>query len=153
MEEIIPGLWIGDLACALATDYLSLAGITHVVTAMKQQLPSPIRLPDGRMIEREAMYHVNIDDLDNAPILVHLPGAVDFIDRAIEQRWLEDEEEVNEGEEQEHKKDAGGSSGSSLTNVATPPEGKRKGQWATTGEGTILVHCQAGISRSVAVSS
>jgi dual specificity phosphatase 12 len=139
MEEIVPGLWIGDLACALATDYLSLAGITHIITAMKQALPSPIKLPDGRRIEEAQMYHVSIDDFDNSPILVHLPGAVDFIDEAIEQRWIEDDNIDEEsgsidGKEQNHE------------------EGKRKGQWATLGSGTILVHCQAGISRSVAVS-
>ncbi|UZJ51242.1 hypothetical protein CBS101457_000562 [Exobasidium rhododendri] len=151
MEEIIPGLWIGDLACALATDYLSLAGITHVVTAMKQSLPSPILLPDGRRIEKEQMYHVRLDDLDDAPILVHLPGAVDFIDSALKQDWLEDD---NEAEEEGQKEQVG--EGSSKTIMSDddpipPPKGKRKGQWATTGEGTVLVHCQAGVSRSVAI--
>lgn len=121
MEEIIPGLWIGDLACALATDYLSLAGITHIVTAMKQRLPSPMRLPDGRQIERATMHHIAIDDVDEAPILVHLPQAIDFIDEALQQTWIDEGEGIEEG-----------------------------GQWATMGEGTVLVHCQAGISRSVA---
>lgn len=124
MEEIIPGLWIGDLACALATDYLSLAGITHIVTAMKQRLPSPMSLPDGRKIERATMHHVAIDDVDEAPILVHLPQAIDFIDDALRQTWLDEGEGIEQG-----------------------------GQWATMGEGTVMVHCQAGVSRSVAVSS
>lgn len=140
MEEIIPGLWIGDLACALATDYLSLAGVTHIVTAMKQALPSPIRLSDGRKIEEAQMYHVSIDDLSDSPILVHLPGAVDFIDEAIEQRWIEDDDVEDDDK-------IGTSSSASTT------EGKQKGQWATMGSGTVLVHCQAGISRSVAVST
>ena len=155
MEEIIPGLWIGDLACALATDYLSLAGITHIVTAMKQQLPSPVRLPDGRRIEKARMHHVNIDDVDNAPILVHLPGAVDFIDEALAQQWLEDDEDAGGdqgGREQGTETGEQGVSSSSTSGSVTPPAGKRKGQWATTGEGTVLVHCQAGVSRSVAVS-
>jgi dual specificity phosphatase 12 len=140
MEEIIPGLWIGDLACALATDYLSLAGVTHIVTAMKQALPSPIRLSDGRKIEEAQLYHVSIDDLSESPILVHLPGAVDFIDEAIEQRWIEDDGvDVDVDDKIE--------SSSSIS-----AEAKQKGQWATMGSGTVLVHCQAGISRSVAVS-
>ncbi|PWN90208.1 hypothetical protein FA10DRAFT_266696 [Acaromyces ingoldii] len=122
MEEIIPGLWIGDLACALATDYLSLAGITHIVTAMKQRLPSPMSLPDGRKIERATMHHVAIDDVDEAPILVHLPQAIDFIDEALRQTWLDEGEGIEQG-----------------------------GQWATMGEGTVMVHCQAGVSRSVAI--
>lgn len=145
MEEIIPGLWIGDLACALATDYLSLAGVTHVVTAMKQSLPSPIQLPDGRRIPESHMYHVSIDDLDNSPILVHLPGAVDFIDEALEQQWIEDEEEKKEDKQE--------GSSNSIVPHDTPPKGKKSGQWATLGAGTVLVHCQAGISRSVAVSA
>lgn len=141
MEEIIPGLWIGDLACALATDYLSLAGVTHIVTAMKQSLPCPVLLPDGRRIEQAQMHHVNIDDVENAPILVHLPGAVDFINEALDQQWIEDEEDPDQIDKQEGR------------SRSIAEGGNKKGQWATMGEGTVLVHCQAGISRSVAVSS
>jgi dual specificity phosphatase 12 len=152
MEEIIPGLWIGDLACALATDYLSLAGITHVVTAMKQRIPSPIQLPDGRKIEKAQMYHVNIDDVDNAPLLVHFPGAVDFIDGALEQRWLEDEQEEEGIKDGEEENQSGNINGEGSSSSSVLPNNRKKGQWATTGEGTVLVHCQAGVSRSVAVS-
>lgn len=144
MDQIIPGLWIGDLACALATDYLELAGITHIVTALKQQLPSPIVLPDGRKIESEQIYYVNIDDIDSAPILVHFPGAIEFIDEALQQRWLEDEE--GEGDSTDIQDEQRSSNSRTI-----PPKGKKPGQWATMGEGTVLVHCHAGISRSVAI--
>jgi dual specificity phosphatase 12 len=141
MDQIIPGLWIGDLACALATDYLSIAGITHIVTAMKQRLPTPIVLPDGRTIDDVHVFHVNIDDVEGAPLLVHMPGAVEFIDEALKQEWLEDS--VLADQEQE-----GGQEGSKKVE---PPPGRGPGQWATMGEGTVLVHCHAGISRSVAL--
>lgn len=168
MDQIIPGLWIGDLACALATDYLSLAGITHVVTAMKQSLPTPIKLPDGRVIDEKHVFNVNLDDIESAPILVHLPGAVDFIDRALRQEWLEDDE--GDGEARSDARAAGGGAAEEDTTTepdasgtareaedeagsrVAPPPGKGKGQWATMGDGTVFVHCHAGISRSVAVS-
>ena len=154
MEEIIPGLWIGDLACALATDYLSLAGITHIVTAMKQSLPSPVKLPDGRRIEKAQMYHVNIDDVENAPILVHLPGAVEFINEALDQQWIEEDDEEGEVQEGDNKvNDGNGVPDKQEGSSTSVSAAKVKGQWATMGEGTVLVHCQAGISRSVAVSS
>ncbi|PWN37451.1 phosphatases II [Meira miltonrushii] len=144
MDQIIPGLWIGDLACALATDYLEMAGITHIVTAMKQRLPSPITLPDGRKIDDDHIYHVNIDDIESAPILVHFPGVIEFIDEALQQTWIEDGdgEEISAETQDEQK------ASNSRTN---PPPGKKPGQWATMGEGTVLVHCHAGISRSVAI--
>lgn len=144
MDQIIPGLWIGDLACALATDYLELAGITHIVTAMKQQLPNPITLPDGRIIDSDHIYHVNIDDLDSAPILVHFPGVIEFIDDALQQRWIEDEEGEENSMETLNQQKASNSR-------TMPPLNKKPGQWATMGDGTILVHCHAGISRSVAI--
>lgn len=144
MDQIIPGLWIGDLACALATDYLSTAGVTHIVTAMKQSLPTPISLPDGRQIDADHVYHINIDDVENAPILVHFPGAIEFIDGALRQQWIEDDESAERDEALEQEQVAANSR-------TTPPAGKGVGQWATTGEGTVFVHCHAGISRSVAV--
>lgn len=145
MDQIIPGLWIGDLACALATDYLEIAGITHIVTAMKQSLPAPIQLPDGRTIAREHIYNVHVDDVESAPILVHLPGAVEFIDDVLQQTWLDDP--------QPHSTDDTQYLAEIEAHSRTqPPPGKQKGQWATMGQGSVLIHCQAGISRSVAVS-
>lgn len=144
MDQIIPGLWIGDLACALATDYLEMAGITHIVTAMKQRLPSPITLPDGRKIDDDHIYYVNIDDIESAPILVHFPGVIEFIDEALQQEWIEDEDGEETSTEIQDEQKASNSR-------TVPPEGKKTGQWATMGEGTVLVHCHAGISRSVAI--
>ncbi|CEH16778.1 Dual specificity phosphatase [Ceraceosorus bombacis] len=97
MDEVIPHLWLGDLACALAPDYLELAGVTHILTAMKQRLPPPPMLPGGRSIPSSSMHHVKVDDLDDAPILVHLPAAVDWLKEALDETWVEAEEEGEEG--------------------------------------------------------
>lgn len=121
MDEIIPHLWIGDLACALAPDYLSTAGVTHILTAMKQRLPPPPTLPCGRRITADAMHHVRIDDVEDAPMFVHFPSAIEWMRDVLQERWIEGEE----GED----------------------------GWWEPSENVVYVHCQAGVSRSVAVSS
>jgi dual specificity phosphatase 12 len=80
MDEVLPGLWVGDLACALSTEYLSLAGVTHIVTALKQRLPPPPTLPCGRKILAEHQRHVSIDDEESEPILVQFPAVNDFLE-------------------------------------------------------------------------
>lgn len=131
MDEVLPGLWIGDLACALSTEYLSLAGVTHIVTALAQRLPPPGRLPCGRTIPASHLVHIRCDDEESEPIIVHLPRANELISDVLAERWVEGEQggEIDE---------------------PRPSDGKW-GHWETTGEGTVLVHCQAGCSRSVAL--
>lgn len=131
MDEVLPGLWVGDLACALSTEYLSLAGVTHIVTALKQRLPPPPPLPCGRKILAEHQRHVSIDDEETEPILVHFPAVNDFLEGVLQERWVEGQQGAPLDEER-------------------PSDGKW-GHWETTGEGTVLVHCQAGCSRSVAL--
>ncbi len=137
-----PGLWIGDLSAALAADYLELANVTHIVRALKQTIPPPAALPSsGRVIPPENVKHVRVDDVDGAPILVHFSAVNELIHAVLDEVWVEDE--VQEGEEDgEHKRG---------------PEAERGrdgkwGHWETMGEGTVLLHCQAGLSRSVTVS-
>ncbi|PWN24259.1 hypothetical protein BCV69DRAFT_280149 [Microstroma glucosiphilum] len=131
MDEVLPGLWVGDLACALSTEYLSLAGVTHIVTALKQRLPPPPLLPCGRRILAEHQRHVSIDDEESEPILVQFPAVNDFLEEVLQERWVE------------------GQQGAPLDEQRSS-DGKW-GHWETTGEGTVLVHCQAGCSRSVAL--
>lgn len=131
MDEVLPGLWVGDLACALSTEYLSLAGVTHIVTALKSRLPPPPTLPCGRSIGRAELLHIPVDDEESEPILVHFPFVNEFISGILEEEWVE-------GPEREPLNEPRSSDG-------------QFGHWETTGSGTVLVHCQAGCSRSVAL--
>lgn len=134
MNEIVPGLWVGDLACALSPTYLRLARITHVVNATKMELqyPSLPREKSGSSEQKEeeeqpqqqqqqkndngndndidghdqvpAIYQVPLDDVPSEPILLYF----DQVNRLLHSVLQE--------------------------------------------EGTnILVHCQAGMSRSPTV--
>lgn len=123
MDEILPGLWVGDLACALSMEYLTLAGITHIVTAMKQRLPSSI--PSSHLI------HIPIDDEENEPLIVHFPIVNDFLTSILQEEWVEGQQ----GNDLDEQRKSDG----------------KWGHWESTGDGTVLVHCQAGCSRSVAL--
>lgn len=132
MDEVLPGLWIGDLACALSPEYLSIAGITHIITALGQRLPAPKSpLPCGRTIPASRCYHVKCDDEESENLLVHFPRVNEVINEALQEQWVKGEQggEIDEWKEATHE----------------------WGHWETTGEGTVLVHCQAGCSRSVAL--
>ncbi|KAJ3476236.1 hypothetical protein NLI96_g11299 [Meripilus lineatus] len=88
MDEIIPGVWIGDLASALNTDVLKQNKIQSIVSVMR-----------GKLTIRE----ISLNDEPEEDILQYLVPAIAFISR-------------------EREKDRG-----------------------------VLVHCQAGISRSSAI--
>lgn len=103
MNEVIPGLWVGDLASATSAEYLDLAGITHVVNATKFQVPYPSSLPSGRAAPK--VYQVPVDDSEQEPILLYF-GQVNQL----------------------------------TTSVLTQDD-----------PGRVLLHCQAGVSRSVTV--
>ncbi|KAF6745438.1 dual specificity protein phosphatase 12 [Ephemerocybe angulata] len=94
MDEILPGLWLGDFPSALDTETLKEKGIRSVLSAMR-----------GRVTVHETFirHQISLDDDPDADILVHFPPSIAFI-------------------------------GSELA--------KGRG---------VLVHCQAGISRSATI--
>lgn len=61
MNEVRPGLWVGDLASATSEAYLSAAGITHVVNATRMQVPHP---------GRRTVVQVPVDDTEREPLLL-----------------------------------------------------------------------------------
>lgn len=132
MDEIIPGLWIGDLACALDADYLDLANVTHIVSVMKQTLKPPMQLPSGRQIAKDNIKQIRVDDVEEAPILVHFNGMSELINEVLDETWIDDDG-PGEGRQQNLE--------------------EKWGHWETFGQGTVFVHCQAGVSRSVTVSA
>ncbi|SPO30174.1 related to Tyrosine specific protein phosphatase and dual specificity protein phosphatase [Ustilago trichophora] len=147
MDEILPGLWVGGVRAAMDAEYLSRAGITHIITCMKQQIPIPPPLaPDGRMIPRSCIKHVGIDDEEKAPILVHFAGCNELISCQLEEEWLPDSTPPPPALQEPSLEEE----------VELLVQGRQKrggvwGTWQTTGRGTVLVHCQAGCSRSVAI--
>ncbi|KAN0062948.1 tyrosine protein phosphatase yvh1 [Thecaphora frezii] len=171
MDEIIPGLWIGGLSSALSIEYLTQAGITHIITCMKQRLPPPPTLLDGRTISPSKMRQVRVDDVEQAPILAHFASCNEFIADVLQEEWVADESQAGSGDGNGDGKDNENNNDKQPTNVPSPSldqklagdenllvQGRQKrngrsGHWQTTGSGTVLIHCQAGCSRSVAIAA
>ncbi|KAL7416113.1 hypothetical protein BDY24DRAFT_368944 [Mrakia frigida] len=96
LNEVLPGLWIGDIQAATDGETLKLHGITRVVSVLRGSVPTTEGI-DSQTIP--------VDDIPSADLLAHLPAAVDYIRQALS-------DDV---------------------------------------EGGVLVHCQAGMSRSATV--
>lgn len=78
-SQILPNLFISDLAFAESAPCLANAGITHVLSV----LPEPISVPAtaaGRRIQRK---QVRIEDSPFAELAAHLPAMVRFIEDAL----------------------------------------------------------------------
>lgn len=75
MDEVIPGLWIGDLASALDVANLKQHNIQSVLSAMR-----------GRVSVNETFirHQVLLDDTEDADILIHLLPSITFIDSQID---------------------------------------------------------------------
>lgn len=94
MDEVVPGLWIGDLPSALDVQGLKAKSIFSVVTAMRGKVT--IHATFNK-------YQINIDDSADEDVLVHFLPSISFIQKELDK-----------------------------------------------GRG-VLVHCQAGISRSATI--
>ncbi|KAL1744947.1 protein-tyrosine phosphatase-like protein [Schizophyllum fasciatum] len=78
-SQILPNLFVSDLAFAESAPCLAAAGITHVLSV----LPEPISIPAaaaGRRIQRK---QVRIEDSPFAELAAHLPAMVRFIEDAL----------------------------------------------------------------------
>ncbi|KAF9517534.1 hypothetical protein BS47DRAFT_1290905 [Hydnum rufescens UP504] len=94
MDEVIPGLWIGDISAAVAQHALEQNNIKFVLSAMRG------RVKVNPLLQR---HQIPLDDVPTADILEHIPACNALIEAALAR---------NDG---------------------------------------VLVHCQAGMSRSVAI--
>ncbi|KAH7926164.1 hypothetical protein BV22DRAFT_1033180 [Leucogyrophana mollusca] len=94
MDEVVPGLWIGDLSSALNVEGLKEKKIFSIVTAMRGKVTIHATF---------IKYQINLDDSADEDVLVHFLPSISFIQRELD-----------------------------------------KGR-------SVLVHCQAGISRSATI--
>ncbi|KAG6908000.1 hypothetical protein DXG01_006535 [Tephrocybe rancida] len=75
MDEVTPGLWIGDLASALDVEKLRTHGIYSILSAMR-----------GRLTIKETFikHQVLLDDTEDADILQHLLPSIHFIQAELD---------------------------------------------------------------------
>ncbi|PFH48684.1 hypothetical protein AMATHDRAFT_5592 [Amanita thiersii Skay4041] len=107
MDEIIPGLWIGDLPSALNVESLKAHKIFSVLSAMRGRVTvneaSFFLIAVHAIIRTFIRHQISLDDTEDADVLVHLLPAIHFIQAEMDK-----------------------------------------------GRG-VLVHCQAGVSRSATI--
>ncbi|KAG6841496.1 hypothetical protein C0991_010354 [Blastosporella zonata] len=74
MDEVTPGLWIGDLASALDVEKLKTHGIYSILSAMR-----------GRLTIKETFikHQVLLDDTEDTDILQHLLPSIHFIEAEL----------------------------------------------------------------------
>ncbi|CAK9780791.1 unnamed protein product [Cutaneotrichosporon oleaginosum] len=117
LNEVVDGLWIGDLVAAMDAEGMRERGITNVVSLLRPRLDFA---PDF------AAYAIEIDDAPDTDILTVLPAAVAWIAEALARR--DGDAAIDERAPE-------------LQSAAAPQ----------TKAGAVLVHCQAGMSRSATV--
>ena len=95
MDEIIPGLWVGNIYAAADADALRERNIHSVLSCMRGKV---------RVAEAFTHFQIQLDDTEDADALAFFPQCISFIENELEQ-----------------------------------------------GRG-VLVHCQAGVSRSATIA-
>ncbi|OCF43584.1 hypothetical protein I317_02602 [Kwoniella heveanensis CBS 569] len=120
LQEVVDGLWIGDLVAAMDTDGLEQRGITNILSLLRPRL---------QFSSSFSVYPLEIDDAADTDILTHLPSCVKWIEQILDLN-----EQTAENPEATIERDP------SIARIAGDPK-----------PGGILVHCQAGMSRSATV--
>ncbi|TYJ58864.1 hypothetical protein B9479_000296 [Cryptococcus floricola] len=139
MQEIIPGLWVGDLVAANDREELAKYGIKNIVSLLRPALTFP---------DEYSVYKVEIDDSTDTDLLSHLPGCVSWIRTALDGFGMlhghgeDDDEEEYEGvySEQEVMKE-----------MESQRPKDMPAEIPTPHPAPILIHCQAGMSRSASL--
>lgn len=75
MDEIIPGLWIGDLQCTKNVENLKAHGIFSILTAMR-----------GRITIHETFirHQIQLDDTEDADVMTHFLPSIHFIQAELD---------------------------------------------------------------------
>lgn len=141
MDEVVPKLWIGELPSCLTPDYLAHANIHWIVSCMRNP-PTPPSIPEAdgstRTIPQDHVLVIPMDDQEDTPAYIYFSQCNKFLANALHDSW-EDDEEPTEDTQDPH-----------YVEGLTLRQG-RPGLWSPHAEGAVLVHCQAGCSRSVTV--
>lgn len=92
MNEIIPGLYLGDIFAARNPSYLRNHGVTHILTIARGSLgllSSTFESNDtGAPFKHR---QIELDDLPDEKLLDHLENGVDFIDSVLSGNFSEGE--------------------------------------------------------------
>lgn len=93
MDEIIPGLWIGDLPSALDVDNLKEHGIFSILSAMRGRVTIhevshqlsfvPALTPDA-LRKTFIRHQILLDDTEDADILTHFLPSISFIQNELD---------------------------------------------------------------------
>lgn len=149
MQEVVDGLWVGDLVAANDDDELEKNGIVSFVCVCvylaqklltwclgQKNILSALR-PSLKFSDKYAVYPLEIDDSADTDLLSHLPSCVAWIKEILDlrQKAAEPSSQKNGTENGESLKRS-----PDIDTVAQP--GK---------PGGVLVHCQAGMSRSASI--
>lgn len=129
LQEVVEGLWIGDLVGAMDTDGLEERGISNILSLLR---PSLTYDPEF------AHFAVEIDDSPETDILTHLPACVAWIHEALTRRTASKDSAIGSQSRPQLNRTV------SARRVIPP-------NVAETKPGSVLVHCQAGVSRSATV--
>lgn len=78
VSAITPQLYLSDIESAENDAILEELGITHVVSVLRPPVSIPERIPIGRQL------CIDIDDLCDSDMLIHLDNTTTFIREAIE---------------------------------------------------------------------
>ncbi|KAJ6565089.1 phosphatases II [Mycena sp. CBHHK59/15] len=77
VDAIIERLYLGNLAAARSIRSLAEHGVTHVLSVCADSIHA--ELPHSGMKHMR----INVEDVDYADLLIHLPSACQFIDHAL----------------------------------------------------------------------